>query len=144
MTRIDKIFYLIGWILYIFLAVAALLQHSGIFRLTDLPLSCSFRHVTGLYCPGCGITHAVMALANGRILQSFLYHPLVVYTALCFAVFLVWNSMAALPRFLRKNRNENACVQTKTIPYAHFHIAYVYIGIGIIFLQWFVKLYLLI
>jgi hypothetical protein len=131
MNQTDKIFYFLGWILYIMLAAAAVLQKTGLFFLSDIPGKCSFRQVTGLYCPGCGGTHAIMALAGGHLIQSFLYHPLVPYTSLCFAVFLLWNSTATLFR-------------KKHFPYAHFHIAYVYAGIGILFLQWFVKLFLII
>lgn len=124
MNRVDKIFYAIGWGLFALLAAASLLQRNGVFTLTDIGMKCSFRHVTGLFCPGCGGTHAIMALAAGHLADSFLQHPLVPYTAACFAIFLVWNSAALLLR---------------PIPYVHFHIRYVYVGIGIIFLQWFIK-----
>lgn len=36
---------------------------------------------TGYYCPGCGGTRAITALLHGRLLSSFLYHPVVLYAA---------------------------------------------------------------
>lgn len=52
---------------------------------------CLFRLLTGLYCPGCGGTRAVLALLRGRPLVSVLYHPLPVYCLLVFAaLFGAW------------------------------------------------------
>ncbi|MCR5415668.1 MAG: DUF2752 domain-containing protein [Pseudobutyrivibrio sp.] len=45
-------------------------------------LPCPFHALTGLYCPGCGGTRAVIALLTGHPIKSFLYHPLVLYVAL--------------------------------------------------------------
>ena len=46
-------------------------------RLSAAP--CPFHALTGLYCPGCGGTRALAALARGQVLQSLWLHPL----ALC-------------------------------------------------------------
>lgn len=128
MNRTDKFFYIFGWLLYALLAIIAFFQKTDIFRLTDIPAHCSFRQVTGLYCPGCGGTHAIMSLAAGHFIHSLFEHPLVLYTASCFAVFLLWNT---------------ACLVAEKIHctphFVHFRFIYVYIGIGIIFLQWIVK-----
>lgn len=42
-----------------------------------------------LYCPGCGGTRAVIALAHGRILQSFYYHPAVPITVGLVSVYMI-------------------------------------------------------
>lgn len=39
---------------------------------------CFFRNITGLPCPGCGLTRAGLALFRGEIMQSLHYHPLLV------------------------------------------------------------------
>lgn len=137
MNRTDRIFYVIGWVLYSLLALTGILQTLDIFALTDIGMPCSFRQVTGLYCPGCGGTHALMALASGHLIESFCCHPLVPYTAACFAIFLLWNSIALMVQKI-KVRSKSPHLLEK-VPFVHFHIVFVYIGIGIIFLQWIVK-----
>lgn len=44
--------------------------------------SCLFRQMTGLYCPGCGGTRALLALLQGHPVKSLLYHPAVLYSFL--------------------------------------------------------------
>ena len=41
-----------------------------------------------LYCPGCGGTRALMALARGHLLQALWYHPLVPVTVIWAAIYL--------------------------------------------------------
>ncbi len=39
---------------------------------------CYFKLITGLPCPGCGMTRAVIALAHGDLPTAWQYHPFVV------------------------------------------------------------------
>lgn len=41
-------------------------------------LPCLFRHFTGLYCPGCGMTRAAHALAHGDLPGALAMNPLMV------------------------------------------------------------------
>jgi hypothetical protein len=41
-----------------------------------LPMLCPFRMVTGLPCPGCGMTRSLISLAHGDIAASLYFHPL--------------------------------------------------------------------
>ena len=36
---------------------------------------CYFRKITGLECPGCGMTRGTYALLHGRFLDAFLFNP---------------------------------------------------------------------
>lgn len=36
---------------------------------------CVFRKLTGLDCPGCGMTRGTYALLHGRVLEAFAYNP---------------------------------------------------------------------
>lgn len=50
---------------------------------------CVFKNFFHLYCPGCGGTHALYALLHLHPLESFLYHPLVIYVVF-FLLFLLY------------------------------------------------------
>ena len=73
MNSTDRIFYIMGLVLLGGLVMVEILAAAGVLTLTDLGFSCSFLSVTGLYCPGCGGTHAVCALAGGHLWESFRY-----------------------------------------------------------------------
>ena len=51
---------------------AAVLSPEGI---ADGPVICPFRLLTGLPCPGCGLTRAWVYLAHGQWRDSFLANP---------------------------------------------------------------------
>ena len=43
---------------------------------TDIYIPCIFNKVTGLKCPGCGITHMMLAIARFDFKTAFLENPL--------------------------------------------------------------------
>jgi hypothetical protein len=45
-------------------------------RLAHLPSVCPFHIVTGLPCPGCGLTRAFVCLSHGQFVQSLHWHPI--------------------------------------------------------------------
>ena len=47
-----------------------------IVRLTGITIPCLLFDITGLYCPGCGITRAAMALSRLEFYQSFRYNSM--------------------------------------------------------------------
>ena len=49
---------------------------------------CVFRLVTGIPCPGCGMTRAVLALLCGDVPAALAYHPLVFTLPLVFYLLL--------------------------------------------------------
>lgn len=42
-----------------------------------IAIPCIFNEITGLYCPGCGITRMVLSLLKGDIYQAFRYNPII-------------------------------------------------------------------
>ena len=48
------------------LALAAGLGYAAWVRATGLGVPCPFHMLTGLYCPGCGITRCISALLQGN------------------------------------------------------------------------------
>ncbi len=59
------------------------------FLTASFGMPCLFRTITGLYCPGCGGTRALIALLHGNLILSFFYHPLVLYVAVLAVIYLV-------------------------------------------------------
>lgn len=52
----------------------------------------------GVYCPGCGGTRAVIALARGQMLEALYYHPAVPVLAALGGVYLVSQTVWRLRR----------------------------------------------
>lgn len=42
----------------------------------NIYIPCLFNKITGLYCPGCGITRMIIAIKNMNFYQAFRYNPL--------------------------------------------------------------------
>ena len=51
-------------------------------------IPCIFHKITGLYCPGCGITRMIYALLSGQIYAAFRYNMLI-FCSLPFILFLI-------------------------------------------------------
>ena len=59
------------------LLIGALLPLPGANgQIASLPSFCPFHTLTGVPCPGCGLTRAVVCLCHGRFSESLAYHPL--------------------------------------------------------------------
>lgn len=43
----------------------------------DIGIPCVFYEITGLYCPGCGITRLCLSLFEGDVYQAFRYNPII-------------------------------------------------------------------
>lgn len=84
---------------------------------------CLFYHLTGFYCPGCGGTRAVRYLLQGRVIKSIQYHPLVFYMV----------AVAVVEIFRRIWAAGNGTALQEHYEYE------VYVGIGIILVNWAVK-----
>ncbi|MCR5509224.1 MAG: DUF2752 domain-containing protein [Lachnospiraceae bacterium] len=117
------------WILAAVFAAAIVIWVYGERVLEWIP-GCTFERLTGLYCPGCGGSRAVIAFFDGHFIRSFLYHPLVPYSIVVLTVFMI-------RMFLVKHAG------LKEGKDGRINI-FIYIGIGILILQWIVKLILLV
>jgi len=71
--RKDRALWVALGVLILTCAAAALYQR-GPSGLAWLP-GCTFHHLTGLNCPGCGMTRAAHATLHGRIGEAFRYNP---------------------------------------------------------------------
>lgn len=63
--------------IYVFALLYLAIGVINIFILGKFEL-CFFRMIFGIPCPGCGLTHSVIALLTGHPKASFFYHPLTI------------------------------------------------------------------
>lgn len=67
-----KSFILFGIIIIIYIGILIILPFND-FSPQQL---CLFKNITGVPCPGCGLTRSYLALLKGNISHAFYYHPL--------------------------------------------------------------------
>lgn len=51
-------------------------------------LSCPYKYLTGIDCPGCGFQRALLSLIKGEFLESILYYPALI-PLLIMALYLI-------------------------------------------------------
>ena len=56
--------------------------------LTGIGIPCVFREITGLYCPGCGMTRLVISLLELDPVQAFRYNMLAFFLAPMYLIYL--------------------------------------------------------
>lgn len=93
------------------LALAAGLGYAAWVRATGLGVPCPFHMLTGLYCPGCGVTRCISALLQGNWQAALRSNAAIVVLA----PFFVWLGWAAARSYLacgsiRLARRQNAAV----------------------------------
>lgn len=119
-------FLLLGLSIIFFIVLAFLKKHAVNLENLFAFNHCSFREATGLYCPGCGGTRAFLALLEGDIVKSFIYHPAVLYIAGGIFLFILSHSLNI--------------IFPKKIEAFKIKPLFFYILIAIILIQWIVKL----
>ena len=106
----------------LFLALLRLLK----IPLNHILLPCIFHKLTGLYCPGCGGTRAVVFLLHGDFLHSLVYHPFVPYAF----VLCTWFMISQTIERLSKGRLRIGM---------HFREVFLWIALAIIIINFIVK-----
>ena len=76
--------------------VGILVANSVAYALTGLGIPCVFRLFTGLKCPGCGLTHAYLALFKGNIHAAMDYNILSVTLLPVLGLFLLYKGIVLI------------------------------------------------
>ena len=98
--------------------------------LDGLKRPCVIHDVLHLYCPGCGGTRAVELLLTFHPIQSFLYHPFVLFVA----VLLVEYYIGAVITLIVRNGKR----------YYYMRDWLCYVGVGVLLGNWIIRNVLLI
>lgn len=61
-----------------------------------LPLPCLFYRMTGMLCPTCGATRAVISLVHGDFLQAFKYNAFVAVTFIPITIWIVFTALGII------------------------------------------------
>lgn len=120
--------YKVGIIIGIILIVAITL-----FRTTDIERyitggmpECYFRKISGVICPGCGMTRAVKSMFKLKFVKSMLYHIIPVYSLVCFIYLMIKETLHKI--------NGSKKVTERLF------LNLIYVGIGLDLIQWMIKL----
>ena len=97
-VRLSRNCYYICLIICAIFGIACLVLKILDLDFTDIVVPCSLYTLLGLYCPGCGGTRAMSFLLKGDIVKSFLYHPVVPYTAVLVICYLTSHTLNILTK----------------------------------------------
>ena len=123
---VEDSFYITGWCLIGLILIYILFSTLSGFHITKYLLPCILHSLTGLYCPGCGGTRAVISLLHGNLLYSMLYHPFVPYAAIICGWFMISQSIERISRH-------------KLRIGMHYHDCYLWIAITLVVLNFIIK-----
>jgi hypothetical protein len=85
------------------------------------PVLCPFRRLTGLPCPGCGMTRSFVALGHGDVGSAFAFNRLGPLLMTVFVIAVVWKVVSLLsprveaPEVVIRRRSA-ATIHHQTVP----------------------------
>lgn len=123
----DTFFYRIGKFIWLPVVIAGSWFAKWGYSLIGELFTCRFYKVCGFPCPGCGGTRAVHQLFLGNLIESFFYHPAVLYIVVSYMHFMLlyfWRK-----HFSKSKRGKEIVIN-----------GYLYGLMAVILLQWGIKL----
>ncbi|MFA9377729.1 MAG: DUF2752 domain-containing protein [Lachnotalea sp.] len=93
-----KILYKIGWWIFALTVLIVFLINWSKINYQLFLFPCLFHKLSGLYCPGCGGTRAVLSLIHGHPIASIQYNPIVMYGLLIYAWYMISNTIELLSK----------------------------------------------
>ena len=67
----------------------ALIAYFFVYKYTGLAIQCPIHFVTGLYCPGCGLTRMLFAIIKLDFYQAFRFNPLVFILLVIYIIYFI-------------------------------------------------------
>ncbi len=122
----DRLLYELGIVALGICIAAVLLYFCTGFNVLKLRYPCIFNKVTHLCCPGCGGTRAFRALLQGKIIRSLYDYPPLLFGIIVYAIFMI-RCFLHVHFDVRKSKDGTV-------------VKYLYVFMGLIFVQWIVKL----
>lgn len=84
----EKLLFIVGIFIFVWIGIIAV-GSLAINHFTDIPTrGCIINRLTGLYCPGCGGTRAVISIFEGNLAKSLYYNAFAAYTAILYILFM--------------------------------------------------------
>ncbi len=127
---------LLHW-LFLFLALAVIFasltfnvrnQRQVIVPILNMPLpgTCTFREITSVPCPGCGLTRSFISLGHGRLLDAWNYNPagLLFFAVVAFQIPYRILQIVRIQRGLRPHR------------FAYFDSWILVVLVAVLLIQW--------
>ncbi|MBS6395692.1 MAG: DUF2752 domain-containing protein [Clostridiales bacterium] len=84
----------------VFLVLLVLFGYYEVVKNTGKGIPCLFQYFFHLKCPGCGITHFLIAVTAGDFTGAFLAHPVI----FVFSPFLLWLIFRSLWRYVKETQ----------------------------------------
>lgn len=127
-SEVVNLFYIVG-IIFLFVAIIVflLVRFTGFAEwfINDTP-DCYVERMTGIYCPGCGLSRSVIAFCRFNFVKSFVAHPIIIYSAICYVFLMIKETKYRL---------------YKGTPVSErLFLSLVYGGIAVTIIQWILKL----
>lgn len=123
----DTLFFNVGKFIWMPVLLAGIWFRAVGYEVLRPLLVCSIRSRTGIPCPGCGGTRALISFFTGYFLQSIRYHPAIVFSFCAYIHFMLL--------YMYRYRNKKSEYERR-IPVEW----YAYLLAALILGQWFVKL----
>lgn len=134
--KLEKTLFITGWCVLALAFVVVTIYYLFFGSKGITLVVCPFHAATGLYCPGCGGTRAVLALIHGRVIQSLICHPFVLYALVVLLWYLISHTIGII---VTRVKNSQVAGLKIAMPYKNI---WLWIGLGVAVLNFVVKLVL--
>ena len=88
---------------------------------------CLSSYVTGIPCPGCGLTRSISSISHGAFAKAFFYHP---FGFIIYPVFVFLGTYALLPKRIKEKVKKYLMTKNDHIGTFYLFFIYSFIAFG--------------